>query len=369
MKNKFSEQEEKYIKRALLLAARGKGKTSPNPMVGAVIVKNGKILGEGYHKRFGDKHAEINALDSLKISLKGATLYLNLEPCCHFGKTPPCTDLITSSGIKRVVVSALDPNPLVKGKGVRQLRNAGIKVDVGLLRDDAIKLNEAFYTFHKKKRPFVIAKWAMTLDGRIATSTGDSKWISNSRSRKYVHRIREGVDAILIGANTAIKDDPQLNVRAGKKIVRMPVKIVLDPTLQISLTARLLKKGKVTIFAKNNAPIGKIKTLEENGASVIKLTAKDGKFSIKKVLEKLATLDIQSVLVEGGGAVLGSFFKEKLVDKAVVFISPKIIGGKNVLSPLRDWQGVNSVKNAVRLKNVKIRRFDFDICVEGYVEF
>lgn len=363
--------DKEYMRVALKLAVRAKGKTSPNPLVGAVIVKNDRIIGKGYHRRAGESHAEINALDMAGRRAKGATLYLNLESCAHLGRTPPCTKRIISSGIKKVVAAMIDPNPLNCGRGVKELRKAGVKVKVGILEKEARKINEAYIKYITTKRPFVILKTAMSLDGKIATKTGDSKWITNESSRRYVHRLRSEVDAVLIGIETVLKDDPRLTARIkdpGSRIsVRNPTRVVVDSRARIPLGARVLNQEALTIVATTKfASKKKIKALEKKGATVLIIKDRDKNVNLKELLKNLGELEITSLLVEGGGRINASFLENGLVNKVLFFVAPKIIGGEEALTPV-EGEGIKRIKDAVKLKDISIKRFGEDVLVEGYV--
>jgi len=363
--------DEKYIRLALKLAITAKGKTSPNPLVGAVIVKNSRIIGKGYHKKAGEPHAEINALNMAGGRARGATLYLNLEPCAHFGRTPPCTKRIISSGIKKVVAAMIDPNPLNCGQGVKGLRKAGIKVKVGVLEEDAKKINEAYTKYITTKRPFVILKTAMSLDGKIATKTGDSKWITNKPSRKYVHKLRSEVDAILVGIETVLRDDPRLTVRISdiryQISDRNPIRVVVDSRTRIPLGAKVLNKEAPTIVATTKfASKKRIKTLRNKGVKVLVIREKDKKVNLKELLKRLGELGITSLLVEGGGKINASFLENGLVDKVLFFIAPKMIGGEEALTPV-EGEGIERIKDAIKLKDISVKRFGEDVLIEGYI--
>jgi diaminohydroxyphosphoribosylaminopyrimidine deaminase/5-amino-6-(5-phosphoribosylamino)uracil reductase len=315
----------------LSLAEKGAGYVSPNPMVGAVLVKNGKVVGRGHHRRFGGPHAEVYALRQAGKNSRGGTLYVNLEPCCHYGKTPPCTDLIIQSGVKRVVVGMKDPNPLVNGKGIRILRSKGIKVDVGILQEDCRKLNEVFEKYVTTGLPFVTLKIAQTLDGKIADANGHSRWITNVHSRKLVHALRARYDAVLVGANTVRKDDPRLTVRFVKG--RNPYRVVLDGNLSLSLRAKVFNdsnRNKTLLFAGVQVAHKKanfLGQLSRKGVRTILLESLNNKFlEIHSVLRILSRENVSSVLVEGGARTYAQFIEAGLVDKYIVFIAPKIFG-------------------------------------------
>ncbi len=368
-KCRFSVADEEYMRRALELAEKARGKTSPNPMVGAVLVKNGKIIGEGYHQRAGLSHAEVIAINTATEEPAGATLYVTLEPCAHYGRTPPCTDAMLRAKIKRVVIPCTDPNPLVSGRGVKLLRQAGVKVDCGLLETEARKLNEFFFTYHLKRRPFVILKWAMSLDGRTSTDTGESKWITNALSREYVHQLRSQVDVVIVGAQTVIQDDPLLTVRLKNYKGRQPRRVILDYALKVPATARCLTDrhgGERWVITHQSASRTKIKSLEKMGVRVICLTGRAGKIDVKKLMELFFREQIISVMVEGGRRLAGSFMRAGMVDKVVAFIAPRLIGGNKLTAPIVDW-AVSSIKEMVELTDVQIKFFDNDIAVEGYL--
>ena len=363
---------EKYMKLALRLAIKAKGRTSPNPLVGAVIVKDNRIIGRGYHRRAGEPHAEINALNMAGKKAKGATLYLNLEPCAHFGRTSPCTKKIISSRIKEVVVAMIDPNPLNYSRGVKELRKAGIEVKVGVLEEEARKINEAYITYITTRKPFVILKTAMSLDGKIATKAGDSKWITNESSRKYVHKLRSEVDAILVGIETVLKDDPRLTVRMSDVRCQMSdrnlIRIVVDSRARIPLGARVLNKEAPTIVATTKlASKRKIEALKKKGVRVLVIRDRDKKVNLKELLKRLGKLEITSLLVEGGGRINASFLDNGLVNKVLFFIAPKIIGGEEALTPA-EGEGINRIKDAIKLRNISVKRFREDVLIEGYIK-
>ncbi|NLZ52061.1 MAG: bifunctional diaminohydroxyphosphoribosylaminopyrimidine deaminase/5-amino-6-(5-phosphoribosylamino)uracil reductase RibD [Thermoanaerobacteraceae bacterium] len=315
--------DEYFMQRALELAEKGRGATGENPMVGAVLVKDGKILGEGYHKKAGGAHAEIEALKAAGPNANGATMYVNLEPCSHYGKTPPCTEAIIKAGIARVVAAMEDPNPKVSGRGFKKLKDAGIDVAVGVLEDKALKLNEVFVKNMSHKTPFVVAKIAQTMDGKIALSSGKSKWITGEASRKKAHELRNVYDAVLVGIGTVLADNPRLNCRLANK-TKDPIKIILDSSAQLPMESKVLDSGKVILAATSHADEGRLRKLQNKGVEVIK-TSQDT-VNLKELLMKLFDMGICSVLIEGGPRVFTSFLKEELLDKLVVFLAPKIIG-------------------------------------------
>ncbi|MBI4994695.1 bifunctional diaminohydroxyphosphoribosylaminopyrimidine deaminase/5-amino-6-(5-phosphoribosylamino)uracil reductase RibD [Candidatus Peregrinibacteria bacterium] len=347
-----------FMHRAIELAGRGTGFVSPNPLVGAVFVKNGKIISDGFHKKFGGDHAEIVALKNAgknKISLAGSTLYINLEPCIHSGKTPPCVPALIAAGISRVKIAMKDPNPLVSGRGISALRRAGIKVDVGYLEREAKALNEKFIKWMKTGMPFVSMKVAMSLDGKIATRTGDSKWITGEGSRKYVKRIRDEHDAILVGAGTVLKDNPVLK---GK--IREPLRVILDSKLTLPFTEKVFRNNNVFIALTSKAPQFKINALIKRRINF--KIFKGEKIPLRPLLRFLSGKNISSVLVEGGSEIFGSAIDEKLVDKFYWFIAPKIIGGQGA-KPAVGGKGVFKMAQAMDLKDFRIEKSGKDILV------
>ncbi|NQS89656.1 bifunctional diaminohydroxyphosphoribosylaminopyrimidine deaminase/5-amino-6-(5-phosphoribosylamino)uracil reductase RibD [Patescibacteria group bacterium] len=360
----MQENKEKWMKLALSLAKKGEWKVSPNPMVGAVLVKNGKLVAKGYHRYFGGPHAEIEVLKRAKDKAKGATLYVTLEPCSHYGKTPPCTLTIIKAGISKVITASLDPNPLNSGRGIKILKENGIKTEVGICQEKAKKINETFFKFIREKIPFVTVKAGISLDGKIATFRGESKWITGEKSRKVAHNLRNKFDAILVGINTVIKDDPELLPPSRRKFLR----VILDSKLRVPLSSKVLKdqeKTSTLIFTTPKANPEKLKILKSEGIKIRVVEGKE-KILLKKVLSYLAELGIMSLLVEGGGEVIGSFFEENLVDKIYLFISPRIIGGKNSLSWV-EGEGVDSLAQSPKLKINSLKKIDEDILLEGYV--
>lgn len=360
--------EEKFMRRALELAASQRGKTTPDPMVGAVIVKNGRVISEGFHGAVTTPHAESWAIEKAGAKARGATLYVNLEPCCHYGNNPPCTDNIIRAGVKEVVLAMTDPNPLVKGKGVNILKKAKIKVRTGLLENQAQKLNEFFIKHITTGLPLVILKVATTLDGKIATKTGDSRWISSLESRYYTHNLRNQVDAILVGINTVIKDDPLLTVRHAKK-VKNPIRIVLDAKCKIPRGAKILntKEAPTIVVTSRGAKKSKIEALEKLGVEVMMVKSKNGKIDLKALLKILGKRKIMSLLIEGGGEIFTNALEEKIVDKLMVFVAPKLAGGKNA----KTWfegLGVANMKKCLQLKNVTNASIGKDVLVEGYLK-
>ena len=373
MNNKNIVDDKYYMNMALKLASAAEGYTAPNPMVGAVIVNDNVIVGKGCHTKAGENHAEVNAIIDAAKRTQGATLYVTLEPCCHYGKTPPCTEFIIKAGISRVVVAMQDPNPKVSGKGIDILRKAGIKVDVGILEEEAKCLNEAFIKFISSDFPFVVLKVAVSLDGKIATVAGESKWITGTESRGYVHKLRHKYDAVLVGINTVRKDDPKLNVRLDDKnnsdeLYIDPIRIILDSKCSIEYTAYVVNNEpqKTIIATTDIADVKKIQNLREKGLRVLVLPDKNGRVDIKALLKELAKMNITSVLVEGGAEVHGSFLYEKLVDRVYWFIAPMIIGGKDAPSAVGGI-GIHKLTDASKLKKLEVMHFGQDICITGLI--
>lgn len=356
--------DERFMRAAIKLAGKGLGKTSPNPAVGAVIVKDGRIIAKGYHKKAGLPHAEIEALRSApEGSAKGATLYVTLEPCCHFGRTPPCTDAIINSGIKRVVIGMKDPNPLVSGKGIGILKRKGIEVASGILEADCINLNRPYIKYIQTKLPFVTLKLASTLDGKIATSTGESKWITGEAARRHVHKMRSAVDAIMAGSGTIIKDDPELTVRLAKG--KNPRRVILDSSFSVPLTSKVFKGEAPIVFTTKAASAEKIEKACGLGAEVIILPKiKDG-VDIKKALQELGKREITSVLVEGGGRLAASLLKNGMADKLALFLAPMLIGAEGL--PSIGGLGVKALNKAIRLKSISSKMIGSDILIEGLI--
>lgn len=358
-----------YMKRVLELAARGSGTTSPNPLVGAVIVRDGEIIGEGWHEKAGEPHAEINAIRNANEDVENSTIYVNLEPCSHFGRTPPCAAELVERKFKRVVVAMEDPNPLVAGRGIKLLRDNGIQVDVGSCRIEALMLNDIFIKYITRRKPFVLLKAAMTLDGKTATRTGDSKWISGELSREHVHRLRNRYSSILVGYNTVIKDNPELTSRLMGVKTRNPVRIIMDSKGRIPAEARVLDidgNKRTIIAATEDMDEEKLRYLENKGAEIIITDKKAGKVNVVQLMEELGKRGIDSILVEGGGTAAASFVEEGLVDKVAFFIAPVLVGGAAAPTPVMG-SGVDLISDGYRLKYRNISTFGEDILVEGYI--
>lgn len=357
------------MKMALDLAVKGRGFTSPNPMVGAVIVKDGIVVGSGYHEAVGKAHAEVNAIKDAGDLAKGATLYVTLEPCNHRGRTPPCTEKIKNAGISRVVVAMKDPNPDVKGGGIDYLQKQGIDITSGLYEDRAARLNEAFIKYARTKRPLVIIKCAATLDGRIATRTGDSKWVSGEESRMFVHRLRHAVDAIMVGVDTVKKDNPKLTTRIEDMKGSDPIRIILDTHLSISEDAGILHldSSSDTIIATGVSPSkDRRAAIERKGVRILESTVKDGLIDLDVLIERIGGLGITSLLIEGGSRVIASSLAALIVDKVIFFYAPRILGGDDGV-PICSGAGPELMSESIPVKDINVRRFGDDVMIEGYI--
>ena len=359
--------DEKYMKRAINLAKRGSGWVNPNPMVGAVLVSDGQIIGEGCHEYLGGAHAEVNAIQRATGPVAGSTLYVTLEPCCHQGKTPPCTDLIIKERISRVVVGTYDPNPLVSGKGISQLKSAGIFVESGVMEEQSIRMNEVFNKYIRTRLPFVVLKSAMTLDGKIATVTNASRWITGETSRRMVHRFRQQLSAVMVGVDTVLFDDPLLNIRL-KGTWKNPLKIIADTHGRIPLEANVLKNDpQLTIIATTGlADKAKLKAIERLGAQVLICPLKNKRVDLGFLMYSLGAVDIDSVMIEGGSTLAFSALQEGIVDKVITFIAPKILGGANAPTSV-GGMGIGKMEDALKLYNMKATRVGEDIMVEGWM--
>lgn len=361
--------DELYMKQALALAAQGLGRTSPNPVVGAVIVADGSIVGQGWHQAAGTPHAEVHALAQAGRLARNATLYVTLEPCCHYGRTGPCTDVIMAAGVKRVVVAMTDPNPLVRGKGIQKLRQHGLEVLEGVCAAEAAQLNEVFIKWIATGLPFGVLKTAMTLDGKIATYTGHSKWITSERSREYVHGLRNLYDAILVGIGTVLADDPSLTTRlpdGGKN----PIRVIVDSKGRIPLAAKLLcdREAPVIIAVGPEAPAEKLAALQAKGAEVLKLPLVAGRgVSLRHLFAELGQRKITSIFVEGGAEVNASALAENVADKVHWFIAPKIIGGKTAPGPVGGL-GVSDMAQATVLEDIQVQTIGKDILMTAYLQ-
>ena len=359
-------KDEIFMKKALRLAVRGVGKTSPNPMVGALVVRGRKILGKGYHRRYGEDHAEVIALKNAKGVVRGTSMYVTLEPCCHHGWTPPCVDALIGAGIGRVVIGTPDPNPKVSGRGIQILRDRGIRVKVGVLEERCRKLNEAYFKFIQTGIPFVTLKFAQSLDGRIATKTGNSQWISSPETLRLAHRMRSIHDGVLVGIGTALADDPSLTVRLVKG--NNPQRIIVDGRLRMPLTAKVLNDEMVdrTIIAvEEGANQKKARDVQDLGAEILWVARnRRGELDLNDLLKQLGKMGVTSILVEGGARVITSFLRERLVDKIIIVIAPKLIG--EGIEAIRDLE-IRELDDAMRIFGMKTRRLGEDIIIEGYL--
>ena len=368
----FMQKKEEYMRRALELARKGEGHTSPNPMVGCVVVKDGRIISEGYHEKYGEFHAERNALTRCTEDTAGADLYVTLEPCCHQGKTPPCTDIIIEKKIARVFVGSMDSNPLVAGKGVQILRDHGIYVETGILDAECRKLNEVFYHYIATKTPFVVMKYAMTLDGKIACATGDSKWVTGEIARTQVHRMRGRYRGIMVGIGTVLADDPMLNCRVEGGVD--PVRIICDSNLHIPTESQIVKTASdiETIVACSQEALEserkqeKIRRLKEAGIQIIGTEGAHG-VNLVELMKKLGGQNIDSILLEGGGTLNASALEDGIVNKVYAYIAGKLIGGMDARSPV-EGMGIDRMADAITLQNMKIEKLGDDFCIVGYVK-
>jgi diaminohydroxyphosphoribosylaminopyrimidine deaminase/5-amino-6-(5-phosphoribosylamino)uracil reductase len=339
-------------------------------MVGAVLVKQGRIIGQGYHRGPGMPHAEVVALESAGNMASGATLYTNLEPCCHIAKrTPPCTKAIIQQKIRKVTVAMRDPNPQVQGRGLRELKKAGVLVQEGILRQEALRLNEAYIKYITQRRPFVVLKVAQSLDGKIATSTGESRWITSELSRAYIHHVRSQVDAVMIGIGTLLRDNPRLTARVGARAIRQPVRIVVDSTLRIPPSALVIQQnlpGKTLVATTSQASQARIREVERCGVRVLVVKERQGQVDLSDLMRLLGEMEVVSVMIEGGSELNASAIRQRIVDKVLFFISPSIIGGQDAKGSIG---GVSPrhLSASIPLRDFKVRRLGPDLLVEGYV--
>jgi diaminohydroxyphosphoribosylaminopyrimidine deaminase/5-amino-6-(5-phosphoribosylamino)uracil reductase len=357
-----------YMQQALELARGGLGFVSPNPLVGCVLVKDGVVVGQGYHQRFGGPHAEVHAIQEAGAQARGAVLYVNLEPCSHTGKTPPCADAVIQAGVKRVVVALRDPNPLVAGSGLSRLTAAGVAVTVGVCGAAAHKLNEAFIKYITTGRPFVTLKSAITLDGKIATRTGASQWITGEVARREGHYLRHAADAILVGIGTVLQDDPQLTTRLPDRQGVNPLRVIVDSTLRLPLHARVndvATDRRTLVVTTARAPVSRRTPLQTRGVEVVCLPAyDDGRVDLEALLRYLGEHEVASVLVEGGATLSATLLRRRLVDKVLLFVAPKIIGadGISVIGPC----GVETMEQVIHLRDVAVQRLEGDVLLEAY---
>ncbi|MXV76381.1 bifunctional diaminohydroxyphosphoribosylaminopyrimidine deaminase/5-amino-6-(5-phosphoribosylamino)uracil reductase RibD [Candidatus Poribacteria bacterium] len=360
-----------FMQRALKLATQAKGRTSPNPLVGAVIVKDGKVIGEGYHQKAGTPHAEVHALNAAGENAKGATLYTTLEPCCHWGRTPPCTEALIRAGIAQVYIAGVDPNPSVAGKGIRQLKRAGIDVYVDVCKHEAEKLNEVHTKYIQTGLPFVILKFAMSLDGKIATATGESRWITSEASRQRGHEIRDEVDAILVGRGTVERDNPALTTRLQGRHGQDAIRIVMDSHARTPTDARIFNvksSAGVIVAVTPEAASENVEALEKSGAEVITVPEAHGnQVCFKGLMEILGKREITSVLIEGGGEINASAIAAGIVDKVMCFVAPIIIGGRNAPGPV-GGEGFPNLTDVPHFRGIHITQIpDSDFLIEGYL--
>ena len=361
------EQDRQYMKMALELAQKGMGFTAPNPMVGAVIVKNGRIIGQGYHRKYGELHAEREALAVCTEEPKGASIYVTLEPCCHYGKQPPCVNAILEAGIRRVIIGSSDPNPLVAGKGIRILKDHGIEVTENILKEECDKLNEAFFYYIQNKKPYVVMKYAMTMDGKIAAYTGESKWVTGEAARIHVQEQRLKYTGIMVGVGTVLADDPMLTCRLENS--RNPVRIICDSHLRTPLTSKIVRTAETipTILASSSKDQQKIKNYEELGCQVLYVPEKNGHIYLNRLMELLGAAKIDSILLEGGGSLNWSALESGIVQKVQTYIAPKLFGGEEAKTPV-EGKGFPDPASAVLLKNSEIIRLGDDFLIESEVK-
>ncbi len=358
---------EYFMRRAMDLALKAEGQTFPNPLVGALVVKAGKVIAKGYHQKAGLSHAEVEALDAAGRRAKGADLYVTLEPCTHYGKTPPCVDRILEAGIRRVFTGMIDPNPLNNGKGIKLLREHGIKIECGILEDELRKINQPFLKYITLKTPYITVKVGQSLDGKIALKTRESQWITSKPAREYSHSLRRFYDGIMVGVNTVIRDNPSLS---GGKPDRPLTKIVADSSLSTPADSNIFKKPGEVIIASLREKSGQeteSRSLLFAKARILEVKENNGQLNLYDLLKKLGRLGLCNILVEGGGSLIGSFFDYGLVDKVMFFISPKIIGGKDSISSVMG-RGISRLDKAVKLKDVKIKMIGEDLLVDGLVK-
>lgn len=365
----FMEQDEKYIQRTFELARKGIGKVNPNPLVGAVIVRKGQVLGEGNHAYFGGPHAEINAIASAGADVEGSTVYVTLEPCSFYGKTPPCAEELIRQKVARVVLAMKDPNPRVAGKGVKMLRDAGIEVTENVLNNEAMQLNRVFVKFITTGNPYVLMKYAMTLDGKIATHTGDSKWISGEMARKRVHELRNQLRSIMVGVNTVITDNPRLNCRLeGEK--RDPVRIVLDAFGRIpddSLVMQTASEQWTVVVTSHEISPQRKEEIKEHGAEVLTLPESNGMLDLRSLMAELGRMNIDGILLEGGSTLNYSALQSGSVDELIVFVAPKMLGGKAAKTPV-EGRGISSMENAIEFEDLNYEIIGNNLMIRGKIK-
>ncbi len=356
------------MKEAIKLAKKGAGYVSPNPMVGCVIVKNDTIIGKGWHKKYGDAHSEVNAIHSASESIEGSEVYVTLEPCSHYGKTPPCAKALIEHNVKKVYVGCLDPNPLVAGKGVKMLRDAGIDVEVGVMEQECKDINPIFFKYITTHTPFVVMKSAVTLDGKIATYTGDSRWVTNEKSRLFCQELRHKLKAIMVGINTVMIDNPSLTCRIENGI--NPIRIIVDSNLRIPLQSKVLQlknDDRCIIATVEITDTDKANKLRENGIEILECKSKNNEVDLIDLMKQLGKLKIDSILLEGGGTLNYSAIESGIVDYALTFISPKIVGGKTAKTSV-EGTGIEHMSDAIKIENPKVKFFDEDILIYGGIK-
>ncbi len=361
--------DEHFMQMALEAAEQGRGYTSPNPLVGAVVVKNGVVVGRGFHPFAGGAHAEVHAIDAAGDAARGATLYVNLEPCNHTGRTPPCTHKILSAGLRRVVIAMRDPNPQVAGGGAEFLEARGVEIVCGVCEEQAQRQNEVFTKYIRAGRPFVTAKCAATLDGRMATRTGDSKWVTGEEARAFVHELRHAVDAIMVGVGTVAADDPLLTTRLKGRPSKDPIRVILDTRLRIAPTARVLNhcsEAETILVVGKEAPASARRRMPTKGVRVIDAEIRDGRLDLDRLMDQLGRMGVTSILIEGGGRTLGSAFRSGIVDKVCFFYAPLLSGGDDGV-PICSGAGAETMRDCIRLDRIRTRRFGDDVMIEGYV--
>ena len=357
------------MEHALALASKARGRTSPNPLVGALVVRDGEIVGEGYHKKAGGAHAEIHALNQAKGLTEGATMYVTLEPCCHWGRTPPCTQSLIRAKLANVFVAMKDPNPQVAGNGIQELEKAGMSVQVGICEEEARQLNEVFIKYITTQCPFVLLKSAISLDGKIATASGESQWITSEASRRKGHELRAQVDAILVGIGTVLQDNPLLTTRLPERQGKDPIRVVVDSRGRIPLGARVFNPASnaaTLVAVTEKAPLGKIEALKSAGAEALIVEEKEGRVCLNALMQELGRRDITSVLIEGGGEINAAALQAGIVDKLMFFIAPKLIGGKDAPGPI-GGAGIARLAETFELRDAKISQIGADFLIEGYL--
>lgn len=367
---KIAAHDIRYMARALQLAARGRGQTSPNPMVGAVVVSGGRIVGEGFHRKAGSPHAEVLALHAAGARAKHGTLYISLEPCSHTRKrTPPCVPAILAAGIRRVVVAMYDPNPRVNGKGLRRLKRAGVSITVGCMKQQAELLNDSYAYRMRMGRPLVALKMAMTLDGKTATADGESRWITGPNARRHAHSLRRQADAIMVGVNTVLTDNPQLTVRFGSRISRQPLRIIMYSTLKTPLSSRVLSnrlRHGTLIATTRRAPSARLARFRRSGISVLVLPSEQGKVSLRSCLRQLARMEINRLLIEGGSELAASVLRAGVVNRLHLYVAPRLLGGTNAKGVI-GGSCPSHLVHTHSVSNLSVKKIGPDLLLEGFL--